>query len=81
MSRAEIEALRKNVQDKVIDQMGAVGDVLQGIDEVTPDWWLEIEDDVQSRLAGAIGDDVRETLVNFEIHEPFDDLFCEEIVE
>ncbi len=80
ITREEIEALRKNVEEKVIDQMGAVGDVLQGIDEIPPDWWLEMEDNLQSRIAGAMGDDAREVLANFEINEPFDNLFCEEIV-
>lgn len=81
VSADEIEELRKNIEDKVIEQMGALGETLNTVDKYTPQWYKDLEEGVQERLAGALGDDFRDVLANFEVPETFSDQFCEDLIE
>jgi hypothetical protein len=77
LSQEQIETLRSQVEAKVLENVGAIGDVLEAVNEVTPDWWLRLEESAQDAIAGAIGDDARDLLANFEVPEFLDEQLCE----
>lgn len=77
LSAEQIAALRSQVEAKVLENMGVVGDVLETVNDITPDWWLSIEESLQDAIAGAIGDDARDMLANFEVPELLEGQLCE----
>ena len=80
MSQEQIEALRSRIDAEVRKNMGLIGGALDKINEVTPDWWLRIEETLQDALAGAIGDDARDFIANFEVPELLQAQFCEAVL-
>ena len=81
LSTEQIAELRDKVQESVQQQMGKLGEVSAAIDEYTPQIWLDFEEALQSQVAGAMGDDIREALENFELPESLQDQFCEAVVQ
>ena len=70
-----------NIQQKVNEQLGPLGDLINEIDEVTWDWWRDLEEVAQEYVAGLMGDDARDYFANYELPETFSAEFCEEIVK
>lgn len=72
-----IQALKDQIDDIVMDNMGVVGDVMGAVDEYTPDWYRDLEEEVQDKIAGLVGDEAREMLANWELPDVLQEYVCE----